>query len=358
MKNVRIAVAGAGLIGMEHIRCIQATEGAELIAIVDPSSAAEHKAHELGVAHFTELKDLLSAGLAEGVVLATPNNLHAEQTRQCIEAGLASLVEKPVSSDIESARALVDFYRIKGGDVPVLVGHHRSYSGVMQAASNQISRGELGRLVAIQGSALFYKPAHYFREGKWRTKKGGGPILLNLIHEIGNLRQLCGEIRSVSAITSNSIRNFEVEDTCAIALEFESGALGTFILSDTAASPKSWEQTSGENRSYAHYPLESCYHITGTQGSLSVPSMKRYRYSANTDPSWWNQFEQSNIEFDEVDPLIEQMKSFVAVINGEEAPRVSLLDGYMNLLVIEAVMESAKTSRPVLIDPVALALNA
>lgn len=358
MKNVRIAIAGAGLIGMEHIRCIQAVEGAELVAIVDPSVTAEQKANELRVAHFVELSDLLSAKLADGVVLATPNNLHAEQTKQCIEAGVASLVEKPVSSDIQSAKALVDFYHNKGGDVPVLVGHHRSYSSVMNAAIDQISRGELGRLVAIQGSALFYKPTHYFQTGKWRTKKGGGPILLNLIHEIGNLRQLCGEIRSVSAMSSNSIRNFEVEDTCAIALEFESGVLGTFILSDAAASPKSWEQTSGENKSYAYYPHESCYHISGTKGSLSVPSMKRYQYSGDTDPSWWNQFEQSNLEFDQIDPLVEQMKSFVAVIKGEESPRVSLVDGYMNLLVVEAVVRSAQTRCPILIDPISLALSA
>ena len=78
----------------------------------------------------------------------------------------------------------------------------------------------------------------------------------------------------MQAVTSNATRGFPVEDTAAMVFTFANGALGTFLLSDTAASPRSWEQTSGENTSYARYDDEDCYHIAGTSGSLSVPTMR------------------------------------------------------------------------------------
>ena len=124
------------------------------------------------------------------------------------------------------------------------------------------------------GSALFFKPDHYYAAAPWRREKGAGPVLLNMIHEVHNLRMLCGDIAAVQAFASHAVRGFPVEDTVAINLRFASGALGTFMLSDTAASPRNWEQTGQENKAYTTCPDEDCYVITGTFGSLSVPTMR------------------------------------------------------------------------------------
>ena len=157
----------------------------------------------------------------------------------------------------------------------MLTGHHRNYSPIMARAREIVQSGVLGSIVAVVGTALFYKPDDYFDVGGgWRRQPGGGPILLNLIHEVNNLLSLVGDIVRVQAVTSNATRGFAVEDTAAMVFTFANGALGTFLLSDTAASPRSWEQTSQENTSYASYPDEDCYHIAGTRGSLSVPTMR------------------------------------------------------------------------------------
>ena len=96
-----------------------------------------------------------------------------------------------------------------------------------------------------------------------------------MIHEVDNLRAMVGEIVAVQALLSNATRGFEVEDTVAIGLRFANGTLGTFLLSDTAASPKSWEQTSRENTAYAACDDEDAYTLVGTRGSLGVPTMFR-----------------------------------------------------------------------------------
>ena len=71
------------------------------------------------------------------------------------------------------------------------------------------------------GTALFYKPDDYFEAGGgWRRQPGGGPILLNLIHEVNNLLSLVGDIVRVQAVSSNATRGYPVEDTTAMIFTF------------------------------------------------------------------------------------------------------------------------------------------
>jgi predicted dehydrogenase len=192
---------------------------------------------------------------------------------ECVAAGVPVLVEKPIGDTVETATTLVEAGEAAG--VPVLTGHHRNYSPIMAKAREIVQSGSLGSVVAVVGTALFYKPDDYFEVGGgWRRQPGGGPILLNLIHEVNNLLSLVGDIVRVQAVSSNTTRGYPVEDTAAMIFTFANGALGTFLLSDAAASPRSWEQTSGENKSYDSYDDEDCYHIAGTKGSLSVPTMR------------------------------------------------------------------------------------
>jgi predicted dehydrogenase len=229
----------------------------------------------------------------------------------------------------------------------VLIGHHRAHSPIMAKAKEVIDSGRLGRLVAVTGSATFMKPDRYFEDAPWRMQPGGGPILINLIHDVHNLRMLCGEIVAVQAFASQAVRGFPVEDTAAINLRFASGTLGTFILSDVAASPRSWEQTSQENSAYPAYPDEDCYVVSGTNGSLSIPTMRLKSYPRPEDRSWWKPFAVEHVDMTRADPIERQMEHFGAVIRGEAAPLVTARDGLRNLQVTEAIAEAARLGRTV-----------
>ena len=344
-RRTRIAVAGAGYVGRAHLAALRRSASCAPCAIVDPSPAAAELARELGVPRFDALDALIGEARPEGVVVATPNALHVEHALACIDAGLPLLLEKPVAPSVADATEIAR--RADAAGARVLVGHHRVHSPIVAGAREVVASGALGRLVAVTGSATFVKPQRYFDEAPWRREPGAGPILLNLIHEVQSLRLLCGEIRRVQAFASNAVRGHAVEDTAVVNLEFENGALGTFVLSDTAASARSWEQTSGENPAYASCPDEDCYVLAGTHGSLAVPTMRLTRYAAGTERSWWQPFERGAIDVARTDPIERQMEHFGAVVRNETAPRVTLADGIANLRVVEAVTEAARTGAAV-----------
>jgi predicted dehydrogenase len=348
MKPLRIAVAGAGYIGQAHIDAVRGNPELVLSAIVDPSLAAISVGEQAGVRCYNSLEELLAHDRPDGVVIATPNALHVSHALQCLDAGLAVLLEKPIAPSVQEAQSLVAACEAKNG--LILIGHHRAHSPIMERARSIVNSGQLGRLVAVQGSACFYKPAEYFEQGPWRTQLGAGPILLNMIHEVHNLRMLCGEIQAVQAFKSHAVRNFSVEDTVAITLQFESGTLGTFMLSDAAASAKSWEQTSQENKAYPSYDDEDCYVLSGTNGSLSIPTMRLKTYPSDADRSWWKPFQVKQETLLREDPIERQMAHFADVIKGECAPLVSARDGLNNLRVTEAIAQAAQSGQTIYLE--------
>ena len=345
MNPIRIAVAGAGYIGQAHMEVIQRSGECMLSAIVDPAPNAAAIAARAGVPLFHSLADLLQKDRPDGVVLATPNQLHMEHARICLDAGMPALLEKPIAPTVAEALELACAAEQVGAKL--LIGHHRAHSPIMAKARQIVESGVLGRLVAVTGSATFYKPDHYFADAPWRRELGGGPILLNMIHEVHNLRMLCGEIVAVQAFASHATRGFPVEDTVSINLRFASGTLGSFMLSDTAASARSWEQTAQENKAYPSYDDEDCYVISGTHGSLAVPTMRLKTYPRAEDRSWWKPFETSTVSMVRDDPLKHQIAHFCAVIRGDAQPLVSARDGLANLRVTEAIVTAAQTGTTV-----------
>jgi predicted dehydrogenase len=338
---VPLIVMGAGLIGRRHVALIRASPRARLLAVVDPSPAAADVADSAGVplhptlAEALEVHDITGAG----AVVATPNHLHLPHGLECIAAGLPVLVEKPIAVDVAEGLALAE--AAEGAGVPLLVGHHRRHSPVLAAARDAVRDGRLGPIVAVQGSALFRKPDDYFDAAPWRRQPGGGPILINLIHEVDDLRAICGDVVAVQAMAGSHTRGFPVEDTVAIAMRFASGALGTFLLSDTAASARSWEHTSGEDPAYPTAPDEDCYLVAGTRGSLGVPSLRVRRYAGT--PSWWEPWETDVLPVRRADPLTAQLDHFCAVVRGLAEPLVSGRDAVETLRVTLAVAEAART---------------
>jgi len=342
MTKTTFALFGAGAIGRTHIDRIARSGNLALAGIADPTEAGKALAQGLGVPWFASHLELLDAVQPQGAIVATPNALHIAQALDCLQRGVAVLVEKPVADSVREAQCLVDAQARTG--VPVLVGHHRRYNPINRRAHQIVQDGKLGRLVSANVMATFFKPQTYFDSAPWRTLPGGGPILINLIHEIDMLRYLCGEIVEVQAIGSNGVRGFAVEDTAAAVLRFENGALGTVTLSDTATSPWCWDLCAGEQGQYPRQGVQSHF-ITGTHGALSLPDLALWGYRG--ERSWHAEMTVEKTPVHQQDPYTMQLQHFAAAIAGTEKPICSALDGLRTLQATLAVRDAAQTGRAV-----------
>ena len=340
-RPIRIAVIGAGLIGRKHLAILNDDPAFEVAGIADPSPQAEVYARENGFALFSDTKTLLDRTGPDGVIVASPNVTHRETALAAIARGIPAIVEKPVADTIPDALAIVR--AAEKAKVPVLTGHHRRHNPIMQAARDFVHAGHLGKLVAVTATWLCRKPEDYF-DVAWRRETGGGPVLINAIHDIDCLRMVCGEIESAQATTANSARGFPVEDTTATVLTFANGALGTLVVSDSTATPWNWEASSRES-AIVPSEIENCFLVAGTRGGLAIPQLQHWCYDDHG--AWADPLTRRTLPVRHADPYARQLHHFARVIRGEEAPLIDAAEGARTLAATLAIAESAKTGRAV-----------
>ena len=192
-----------------------------------------------------------------------------------------------------------------------------------------------------------YKNKDWYNE-KWRIKKGGGPLGINLVHDIDLICYLLGPITHVQATTSNKIRKYKVEDTAIVNFIFRSGTLCTLSVSDTIVAPYSYELTAGENPAY---PItnQSAYFIGGTKGSIQFPNLKHW-YNKG-ERSWWKPIyhKDFNIRLSRF-TLINQIDHLCDVVSGKAKPKVSGNDGLQSLKIFDAILRSTKTGKKIRVN--------
>jgi predicted dehydrogenase len=335
-----------GLIGTPHAQTLQKVDECELVAVADVDEQYREAAAKLGAKYYQDYAEMIQMENLQGVIIATPNHLHVSMGIACAQRRLHLFVEKPIAPNLADADRLIE--SAKHHKVHILVGHQRRFNTLVEKAREVVRSGELGKLVGVSITWALLKPPEYF-EGpfSWRKNKGGGPILINLIHEIDNLRYICGEIAEVFAVTSNRIRNFSVEDSAAITMRFADGAVGTAFVSDCAPSLSAYEATTGENPLIYH-DFGNCYYFYGTEASLLFPQMKKLYYSDPAKLGWHYPIAEQGMTLVQAEePYVKEFRHFARVIRGEESPRTSGEDGRRTLEVTLAIHVSGETRQPV-----------
>ncbi len=344
--SLKIAVIGAGAIGRTHVETLARMEGLELSALVDPAPGGGALAESLGVPCLPDAAALIDSGLARAAVVATPNETHLPVSEALLRAGLPVLLEKPAAESLASALRLIAVAEETG--VPLLVGHHRRHNPIIRAAHAAIQGGLIGDLVMASVTCALAKPGSYFEAAWRRTPGAGGPLLINLVHEIDLMRHFFGEIAEVQALASHGRRGFAVEDTAAVCLSFAKGGLATLCISDAAVGPWAWDLSAGENR--ARFPAHavSAHHYAGSRAGLSLPDLTLWNPPGS--PDWTQELRPQRLPVVHGDPYAAQLLHFAELVRAGGAPLVSVRDATANLIVLEAIRAAAESGGVVRVD--------
>jgi predicted dehydrogenase len=335
---LRIGVVGAGFMGRQHIDFIRAASGAALAAIADPAMPGDVG---LECPTYEDAAVMLEAAQLDAVIIASPNALHVDTAVECLEAGVAVLLEKPVAGDYAESRRLVDTVaRVNGR---LLVGHHRRHHPAVARARTAIHDGELGTIVAVSGLWSARKEDAYFTETPWHRRPGAGVTLINVVHDLDLLRHLCGEVAEIQAMQSSNARGLEVEDTVSLSLRFESGAVGSFLASDAGVSPWGWDQATEETLAFPFLPDGVAYRFVGTRGALSVPNLAKYSYDPSVSADWHSPLSRTYLPVAPRGSFQAQLDHFIAVARGLAEPLVSAEDAGRTLALVEAAAVAART---------------
>lgn len=360
LPRVTIAIIGGGLIGPRHAQSVIKNPNTSLVALVDPAPHGAQVAADLNINHYRSVSALInSPHKPQAAIICTPNATHVPIATTLAAAGVHILVEKPISTDIPSGRALIS--NAKAYHVKLLIGHHRRFNPYIVLAKSILTSTtpgmSLGCILAISGLWTTYKPLSYFSPPTdWRrSRASGGVILINLIHEIDTLQYLFGPIVRVHAEPTPSVRGFEADEGAAVILKFASGTVGTFVVCDATPAPFNFEAGTGENPMIPRNGEgqgKDFYLVFGTEGCLGVPGMMRYSYDGK-EKSWTQVMTEEKFEVPDAVPFDAQLDHFLQLVRGEvEVPMCSGEEGLRALMVCEAVREAMRTGEGVDVEDV------
>lgn len=279
-------------------------------------------AEDYGCRAADSLDDLLNDPEVEGILVATSHGSHREIVEAAAAAGKHMLVEKPLTLNVEDARACIAAAEAAG--VALQVGHQRRRTTANRRINEMVVAGELGDLQAFESQHSmpngFKMPAEAWR---WDTSQAPlGSITSLGIHKIDTMLYHGGPITRVSAMTRPG-RERPIDEVSVLALEFASGALGTHITS-------------------FFLPMTSRMGVYGTKGAaVSERDGATLTFQGLNDPA------PQPVDIEPNDPVADQLVEFAAVVRGEKTPEVDGRAGMAVIAVFEAAVESAATGQPV-----------
>jgi predicted dehydrogenase len=315
-----IAIVGTGMWGP---RLAAAAQRARL-EIVTCYSRDERRRREFaerfGCEAAPSLEEAIGHARVEGVVLATPNDVHEEQAATCAEHGRHVFVEKPIAESIEAGERMKRTCADAG--VALMVGHAFRRLGAARRVKQLIDEGALGRVVLAEANMSL---AGSFKAGAWRgdrERNPGGPIMQLGIHHVDTLAYWLGPVRRASGRFANVETSADIDDVGVVTLEFESGALGS--LTGSYVSPKTLS-----------------LRLLGTEAVLD------YR----TDFSVWPDARAldgvttltlagERVSFEARDMLAEELAEFGRCIRGEAEPETGADEGIAALAVVRQALET------------------
>ncbi len=256
--------------GLYHVETFSTLKGGTLEAICDAMPAnLERAGQKTPAKRFSQYQDMLTSGLIDAVLIATPHFLHPEIALAAFDRNIHVLCEKPLAVTVGQGRSVIDAAAKKPKLKFGLMFQMRT-NALFRKIRELICDGELGEISRITWIVTdWFRTWTYFASGGWRATwagEGGGVLINQCPHNLDLIQWLTG--LTPSRITAvgfvGKTHPIEVEDEVSAILEYPNGAIGHFITS-TGEAP-------GTNR------LEICGDrgkIVAEKGKISFSRTRR-----------------------------------------------------------------------------------
>ena len=331
-EPIGVAVIGTGMWGRRMLTTVKRTPSLRLVACYSRNEEARNAAaSEFGCAAPESFEQAINWDGVQGVLLITPNNVHAEQTRACAQAGKHVFVEKPIADTLEDGLAMQA--ACKSAGTTLFVGHGFRRLGAARKVKQILEEGRLGKIVLVE--ANFSLPGTLTPD-KWRYYREtcpGGPLMQLGIHHADTLQYWLGPVARVRGAFARLATPAEIDDVGVAQLEFANGALGT--LTGSYVSPKTY-----------------FLRLYGTEGVLEYQTdmsiwPKADQMDASTTLTLRTKSAVEQLEFEPRDMLIDELDEFARCIQGTAQPETGALEGLRALDVILSAIRSHETGNPI-----------
>jgi predicted dehydrogenase len=324
----RILVVGCGSIGERHLRCLQRTGCAEVVACESREAVLEKIKREYHVEGFARFEDALKSETFDAVIICTPAHTHIPLAFTALQTGASLLIEKPLSTNLER----IDEFRkaVEKTRQYVAIAYVYHSMPAFAGAKQFLDQGGLGKplqLSVVAGQHFpTFRPA--YREIYYtRHETGGGAIQDALTHLVNTVEWLVGPTDRICCEARHQLlEGVEVEDTVS-ATARNRDVLVTYSLNQFQA------------------PNEMTFQIHCETGSLAIEvHNQRWGVFLRGGPGW--EFHPAPVGQRD-DLYFAQVRAFLDGMDGKPNPLCTLEQAIQTLKVNLAALESARTGQAV-----------
>lgn len=328
----RFAVIGCGSIGKRHIANLKFL-GVKDILAYDPQTERREEAARLGAATSATL-DALWENRPEVCVITAPTALHLPLALEAAERGCHLFIEKPLSHEWSGVERLID--AVGRHKLITLVGCNMRFHPGLRKVKRLLERGAIGRVIAARVEAGQYLPDWHptedYRKNYSARRELGGGVILDAIHEIDSVRWLAGEAAAVVCFAEKLSRlEIDTEDTAALLVRFDSGAIGEVHVDYVQRAYSRTCQVIGE---------EGTLHWDYTTGQVRWYAARDRQWKTFANPAGW----QANQMY------LDEMSHFLRCLVGQERAELDVPEAARVLRIALAAKASAQGGRWIALD--------
>ncbi len=323
---LRAGLVGLGAMGRNHARVLASLSGVELVAVVDPAGDADGAAR--GAPVVATVAEMLDIGVDYAVV-ACPTGMHEEVGLALAEAGVATLIEKPLAPSIASAQRLVDAFEDRG--LLGAVGHIERYNPALLSARARLEAGELGEVFQVVTR----------RQGPFPHRIADVGVVMDLAtHDIDLTAWVTGsEYATVTAHTA-SRSGRQHEDMVVVVGQLADGTMVNHLVNWLSPLKERSTVITGERGCYVADTLTGDLTFYANSAvDTEWEALRTFRGVAEGD--------MVRYAIPKREPLLVEHERFRDAVEGKPDGIVTLRQGLRTVEVSASVLESAQTGATV-----------